>query len=180
MLRNSDAVWGSVARSFHWLMAILLLGQIALGKYAHELGRTPDKLTLMMWHKSIGITLLLLVLLRLAWALSNPRPLPENSSGKWERAAAWLNHIGLYLLMLAIPLSGWLMNSAKNVPFSLFRVIPWPALTGPDEALGEVFEELHEGLVTALVFLLALHVAAALWHHFFKRDRVLLRMLGRE
>ena len=82
--------------------------------------------------------------------------------------------------MLAIPLSGWLMNSAKNVPFSLFRVIPWPALTGPDEALGEVFEELHEGLVTALVFLLALHVAAALWHHFFKRDRVLLRMLGRE
>jgi len=161
-------------------MAILILGQVVLGKYAHELGRTPDKLSLMMWHKSIGITLLLLVLLRIAWALSNPRPLPDSSAPKWERAAAWLNHISLYLLMLAIPLTGWLMNSAKNVPFSLFRVIPWPSLLGPDEALGEIFEELHEGLVTVMVVLLGLHVAAALRHHYLKRDRVLLRMLGRE
>jgi cytochrome b561 len=72
------------------------------------------------------------------------------------------------------------MNSAKNVPFSLYRLIPVPALIGPDEGRGELLEELHEGLVSVMVVLLLVHVAAALWHHFLKKDRVLLRMLRSE
>jgi len=178
MLRNSPAAWGWVSRTLHWGMAILLIAQVALGKYAHELGRTPQKMDLMMWHKSIGITLLLLVILRLLWTVSNTRPLPDTTAPMWERAAARLSHVGLYLLMLAIPLSGWLMNSAKNVPFSLFRLIPWPALVAPNESLGESLEEWHEGLATVILVLLLVHAAAALWHHFVKKDKVLLRMLG--
>jgi cytochrome b561 len=178
MLRNSLTAWGSVARTFHWLMAVIIIGQVVLGKYAHGLDRTPEKLNLMMWHKSIGITLLLLVLLRLMWALISPRPRADSAAARWERTAAWLSHISLYVLMLAIPLSGWLMNSAKNVPFSLYRLVPWPTLIGPNEALGKVFEEWHESLVAVMLVLLLIHVAAALWHHFLKRDKVLLRMLG--
>ncbi len=177
MLRNSTTAWGWVARILHWLMAALIIGQAMLGKYAHELEPTPEKLNLMMWHKSIGITLLFLVLLRLSWRWVNPSPDVGFAAARWERAAARLNHIGLYALMFAIPLSGWLMNSAKNVPFSLYRTIPWPALIGPDKVLGELFAEWHEGLVLALLALLVLHIAAALWHHFLKKDTVLLHML---
>jgi len=178
MLRNSATAWGVVARAFHWVMAILIIGQVVLGKYAHELGRTPQKLDLMMWHKSIGITLLLLVILRLLWALINSRPLPDAAVSAWERAAARLSHFGLYVLMFAVPLSGWLMNSAKNVPLSLYRLIPWPALIGPNESLGEDLEEWHEGLVATILVLLLIHAAAALWHHFVRKDKVLRRMLG--
>jgi cytochrome b561 len=113
----------------------------------------------------------------LLWALLNPKPAADTATPLWERTAARLNHISLYALLLAIPLSGWLMNSAKNVPFSLYRVIPWPALIGPDKALGERFQEWHEGLVSVMLVLLLIHVAAALWHHFLRRDEILLRML---
>ena len=131
----------------------------------------------MMWHKSIGITLLFLVLLRLLWTLTNPRPIAAPETARWERFAARLSHIGLYTLMFAIPLSGWLMNSAKNVPFSLYRLVPWPMLMGPDKALGELFEEWHADLVSVILGILVIHIAAALWHHFSKQDAVLLRML---
>jgi cytochrome b561 len=177
MLRNSATTWGSAARIFHWLMAALIIAQGVLGKYAHELEPTPEKLNLMMWHKSIGITLLFLVSFRLLWRLANPRPVVAMATPRWERASARLSHIGLYALMFAIPLSGWLMNSAKNIPFSLYRIVPWPALIGPDKALGEVFEEWHEGLVSVLLALLVLHIAAALWHHFVKKDTVMIGML---
>lgn len=177
MLRNTKTSWGWVARTLHWSMATLIIGQVVLGKYAHELGRTPQKLNLMMWHKSIGITLLFLVALRLLWALLNPRPQAASAMAKWELTAARISHISLYTVMFAIPLSGWLTNSAKNVPFSLFRLVPWPALIGPDEALGERLQEWHESLVALMLLLLTVHIGAALWHHFLKRDTVLLRML---
>jgi cytochrome b561 len=158
-------------------MAALIIAQGVLGKYAHELEPTPEKLNLMMWHKSIGITLLFLVFFRSLWKLANPRPVVAMATARWERTSARLSHIGLYALMFTIPLSGWLMNSAKNIPFSLYRIVPWPALIGPDKALGEVFEEWHEGLVSVLLALLVLHIAAALWHHFVKKDTVMIGML---
>jgi len=177
MLRNSSSDWGSVTRVFHWSMAALIAGQVILGKYAHELDPTPEKLDLMMWHKSIGITLLFLVSLRLLWTLLNPRPNAVSTTRSWERMAAGLSHISLYALMFAIPLSGWLMNSAKNVPFSVYRLVPWPALIAPDKALGEQLEEWHEGLASVMLAVLGVHILAALWHHFLRRDPVLLRML---
>ncbi len=166
-----------MARTLHWLMAVLILGQVWLGAYAHDLGRTPLKIELMTWHKSIGITVLLLAAARLAWALGNTRPQPPQGVSAWQRRAALASHATLYGLMLCIPLSGWLHNSAENLPFQLFRIVPWPALIDPDERLAQLFGGLHEGLVTALVIVLAVHVAAALWHHFVRRDDTLGRML---
>lgn len=178
VLRNSDSGWGWPARYLHWLMAILMIAQVTLGQYAHDLETSPQKLGLMMWHKSLGITLLLLAILRLGWALFNTRPSAPSGSGRWQRRAARASHMTLYGLMLAIPLSGWLHNSAANVPFKLYRLVPWPSLIGPSEQLAHVFEEWHEGLVKALLALLAVHVGAALWHHFGKRDDILRRMLS--
>jgi cytochrome b561 len=159
-------------------MAAMLIGQVVLGKYAQGLDLAPVKLNLMMWHKSLGIILLFLALLRLLWAWLNPRPEFEPGTRANQRITARLNHLGLYVLMIAIPFSGWLMNSAKNVPFSLFRTVPWPALLDENKNLGDLFQWWHESLVSVMLALLTLHVSAALWHHFHKRDSVLLRMLG--
>ncbi|MEJ8567493.1 cytochrome b [Elongatibacter sediminis] len=177
MIRNTAHGWGALARQAHWLMAALILGQVVLGKYAEALDRTPQKISLLMWHKSLGITLLLLALLRLGWALANPRPTLPPDTPPWRRHAVRLSHGMLYGLMLAIPISGWLYNSARNIPLSLFRLIPWPPLMEPDEALAPRLGDWHEGLVMALLVLVTLHAGAALWHHFHQRDSVLLRML---
>lgn len=177
MLKNSALGWGLVARSLHWLMAVLILFQAGLGKYAHELRISPQKTGLLVWHKSIGITLLFLVLLRLGWALSNRRPESPPDTTRSQYFASRASHVALYALMIAIPLSGWLYNSAKNVPFSLYRIIPWPSLMDPNEKLAPALGELHELLVIALLSLIGVHASAALWHHFIRRDDVLKRML---
>lgn len=178
MRGNSRTSWGWVARSLHWSMAALILGQLALGKYAHELPLSPGKLDALMWHKSVGMTLLLLAAIRVAWTSTHKRPQPASPATQWHRTAAGLSHILLYVLMVAIPLTGWLMNSAKNVPFSIFRVIPLPSLISPDEKMGNAFQWCHETLAGAFLLLIVLHVLAAFWHHFHRRDSVLLRMLG--
>jgi cytochrome b561 len=159
-------------------MAALLVGQILLGRYAHALDRSPEKLNLMMWHKSIGISLLLLVSLRLAWTWINPLPAALPDTARWTRYASRISHAVLYVLMIAIPMSGWLMNSAKNIPFRLFRRVPWPDLIQPSTDLGQLFENWHRQLGNLFVAFLCIHIAAALWHHFFLRDATLRRMLG--
>jgi cytochrome b561 len=178
MLRNTTASWARVSRYLHWIMAVLLVGQVLLGRYANALERSPEKLSLMTWHKSIGISLLLLVSVRFIWVRINPAPGAVPGTARWARYASGLSHATLYVLMAAIPLTGWLMNSAKNIPFRLFRVVPWPNLMEPDARLGRIFESWHSQLVTILTVLVCIHVTAALWHHFFRRDATLKRMLG--
>lgn len=168
--------WNPVARGFHWLMAGLILVQGAVGWIGHEMERSPAKIDVMTAHKSLGITLLLLVLLRLSWRWTHPAPPHPPGSQTWEIRAAWLSHAGLYLLMIALPLSGWLAASTSVIPWKLWWTIPWPDLAAADEALHEVAAEVHETLVKVLIALLVLHVGAALRHHFLKRNDVLLRM----
>lgn len=168
--------WNAVARGFHWLMAVLILLQGAGGWIGHEMDRSPAKVDVMTAHKSLGITLLLLVILRLLWRLSHPAPPLPAQSKSWEVRAAWLSHATLYLLMFALPLSGWLAASTSIVPWKLWWVIPWPAIAAPDPGLHELAGEVHETLVKLLIAVLIVHVAAALRHHFLKRDDVLLRM----
>lgn len=177
MLHNSKHHWGSLARWLHWLMALLIGIQWVLGKVGHEMARSPAKLELLGWHKSLGISLLLLVLLRLAWRTINTSPSHPEGAPAWERRAAALSHGLLYFLMLAIPLSGWVMNSAKNLPMHWFWLVPWPDLTGPNESLGEAAEETHEILALVLIVVVVVHVIAALRHHFILRNDVLDRML---
>lgn len=165
------------ARALHWLMVPLFLGMLVLGFYMADLDLSPTKLQLYSWHKWVGISLLLLALLRLGWRLGHPAPPLPFSMPAWQRQAAHILHILLYVLMLAIPLSGWLMSSAKGFQTVWWGMLPLPDLVGKDKELGEILEEVHESLNAGLIFLLVLHLAAALKHQLVDRDGVMERML---
>jgi cytochrome b561 len=157
-------------------VVVLLAIQIPLGKIAHELPVGLERLAMMSRHKSVGITILALALLRLAWRWFERPPTPPPMP-RWQAIAARLNHGALYLLLFALPVSGWLMSSAAARPVSWFGLVQLPDFIAPDPGLKEVFEEVHEVLVSLLLALVILHVAAALKHQFIDRDGLLLRML---
>ena len=130
-----------VAKGLHWLMAVLILGLLALGLYMHELPLSPQKLTLYSWHKWAGVTVFLLVWVRLLWRVMHRPPALPASMAPLMRLAAHAGHGVLYLLMVAIPLSGWLMSSAKGFQTVWFGVLPIPDLIGKDKALGRSLAE---------------------------------------
>jgi cytochrome b561 len=175
--RNTADSWGAAARGLHWLIAALILAQFVIGSIAEEMKLTPAKLDLFVWHKSIGITVLLLAILRLVWRMGNPPPLPLTGMPEWERKLAAVAHWVIYVLIFAVPLSGWWVSDASRVPFTAFFVVPMPDLIATDRALQEAAAEVHESLTTALLIVVIVHVAAALRHHFLLHDDVLRRML---
>jgi cytochrome b561 len=138
---------------------------------------SPRKLDLFVWHKSLGILLLVLVVLRLAWRLVNPTPTLPAGLPIWEQVGARLSHGLLYLLLFAMPISGWVISSASKVPFKVFWLWSLPALTAPDKALSASAKLVHLGLFWVLGAVLLMHIAAALRHHFLLRNAVLVRML---
>ena len=164
------------AIALHWLIALLILVAFPLGVYMHELPLSPRKLQLYSYHKWIGITVLLAAATRLLWRIGHrpPAPLP---GPRWQIVAAHAVHHLLYLLIVAVPLSGWLMSSALGFPVVWFGVLPLPDLIAKNKELGEALKEVHEALNFTLLALVVVHVAAALKHHFFDRDATLVRML---
>jgi cytochrome b561 len=177
MLRNNGDSWGAPAKLFHWIMAALVLAQFALGWVAASWRLSPLKLNLFVWHKSIGMLILALVALRILWRLANPTPALPADTAVWERRAARIGHVLLYLLMIALPVTGWVVNSAANIPFRIFWLIPLPAIVEPAEATADLAALAHFWLFVVLSALLLAHVGAALRHHFIKRNDVLMRML---
>jgi cytochrome b561 len=169
--------WNSLAKAFHWLIAALIFTQFALGWLASGWHLSPAKLDLFVWHKSTGMLILVLAVLRLLWRLATPAPALPAHSPAWERAAARITQLLLYVLMLAMPVSGWIVHSATGVPFRIFWRIPLPAITAPDQDVADLASRVHFWLFVLLSALLLLHIAAALRHHFVKRDDVLIRML---
>ena len=165
------------ARLLHWLMAALLIGLLALGFYMSDLPLSPEKLQLYSWHKWAGVTAFILLAIRLLWrATHRPPALPASMSATAQRMAH-LGHLALYALMIAIPLSGWLMSSAKGFQTVYFGVLPIPDLLAKNPELGELLATLHGGLNLLLVLTVLGHAAAALKHHFVDKDDVLRRML---
>ena len=165
-----------VAKGLHWLMAALILGLAALGIVMHEIPLSPLKLELYAWHKWFGVTVFLLVWLRLAWRLTHrPPALPATLSAPLQRLAH-AGHGLLYVLMIVIPLSGWLMSSAKGVQTVWFGLVPLPDLLGRDRELGDLLQQAHKLLNLLLLLTLAGHVLAALWHHFVLKDDTLRSM----
>ena len=167
------------AKAMHWLMAALLFGLLALGFYMHDLPLSPEKLKLYSWHKWAGVTVFLLVWLRLAWRVTHrPPALPETLSPPM-RLAAHAGHAALYGLMVVIPLSGWLMSSAKGVQTVWFGVLPIPDLLDKNKEIGDLLALVHKSLNLLFIAVLAGHIGAALKHHFIDRDDILTRMLPR-
>jgi len=177
VLRETEESWSTPAKLFHWLMALLIFVQIPLGLMAANWRVSPTKLNLFFWHKSTGMLLLALVALRLLWRLSSRVPALPAEMPAWERASAHASHFLLYALMIAMPVTGWVVQSASNIPFRIFYTIPLPPIVAPDKALADLFTLVHRGLFVALALVLVAHIGAALRHHFVKRDAVLVRML---
>lgn len=160
----------------HWAVALLIFVAFPLGLYMSDLPLSPERLRLFSYHKWIGVTVFLLVGIRLVWRLTHAvPPLPEGIA-RWQQRASAVVHGLMYVLMIAIPLSGWLMSSAKGFQTVWFGVLPLPDLIGKDKALGELLEEVHETLNFSLLALVILHVAAALQHHWLERRPFLQRM----
>ena len=172
-----SARYTRTAQVLHWVVALAIPPMMALGLYMEGLPFSPEKLQYYSWHKWAGVTVFILVVLRLLWRFTHrPPPLPAHMSGT-ARLAAHAGHAMLYLLLLAIPLSGWLMSSAKGVPTVWFGVIPLPDLVSRDQALGDLLQATHRYLNGLFAALIVGHVGAALKHHFINRDDVLSRML---
>ena len=167
----------AIAKLFHWGMALVIAGLIALGFVMTDMSLSPEKLQYYAWHKWAGVSVFMLVWLRLAWRVFNPPPAYPNTMSPWLQRVAHLGHAALYGLMLVIPLSGWLLSSAKGVPTVWLGVLPLPDLLEKNKELGHLLHEVHESLNVCLLLLLSGHVVAALKHHWMDRDDILKRML---
>jgi len=175
-VRSEPTRWSTIAKTFHWLMALLILGNGAFAFWMDGLRPSLTKINMFALHKSIGLTVLALFVLRLAWRMADKRP-PDVPAPRWQAIAAHVVHGFLYLLIVAIPLSGWAFNSAHGFPLQYFKQFNLPALVEKNEELSNTLGTVHVYLFWLLLLVLVAHVGGALKHHFIDRDDTLRRML---
>jgi cytochrome b561 len=176
-IRNTLDRWGAPAKLLHWLVVLFVIGQFVLANIAKNLPLGMEKLGVLARHKSIGITILMLAIIRLLWRLANPTPTLPTNMAPLQRRLAQLTHFALYALLFAMPLSGWAMSSAKNYPVSWFGTLQLPNFVAPSESAFERLRDIHDTLATALLVIAAAHLLGALKHQFIDKDSVLRRML---
>lgn len=166
------------AIALHWLIALLIIATFLLGLTMVDIpGLTPTKLKYFSWHKWMGVTVFGLACLRLLWRLTHKAPPYPDGMPQWQRHAAHIVHGLLYLLIFAIPLSGYFFSLAAGVPVVYLGIVPMPVLIAPDPALKALLRDVHYVLNMTLLCLFCLHVLAAFKHQFIDRDRTLQRML---
>ncbi len=175
--KNPVDRWGPVSQAFHWLVVILVLVMAYLGLTMTDLPNSPHKIRLYALHKSIGLTILALVALRLLWRWYAGTPRPLGGIARRQARVATATHWALYLLLFAMPVSGWLVNSTAGFPLQWFGLFNLPSIAGKSEAMHALTRSAHEFLFWTLVATVLLHAGAAVFHHVVQRDGTLLRML---
>ncbi len=175
--RNGAQRWSATVITLHWVMALAILVTMSLGWIAEDMPRSLAQYRMFGWHKSFGLLVLALAVLRVVFRLRAATPAGDDASGLWQRRAARVSHGLLYLCMFAMPISGWLINSAADVPLKWFWLVPVPAIAAASPQLAEIAETLHAGILWTLLMLIAIHATAALRHHFVLRDSVLWQIL---
>jgi cytochrome b561 len=168
--------YGTTAKVFHWAIVALLVVQYSIGWLMPDLHRNMKPGVGMTFHISIGISILVLILLRLVWRLTHPVA-PESSLSPWQRLSSEAAHWALYVLVLATTLSGWLFASFRGWSVPYFYLVPMPMLASENAAAGKAIDGFHQAAEWTLLVLIVLHVAAALAHLFIYRDRIMQRML---
>lgn len=177
-LRNTPEQFGTVHRTLHWIIALLIVGLICIGLYMVSIKPpTQSMFRLFALHKSLGIIVLALALLRVSWRFFDGVPFSFPNHKAWEKGLAHLVHFLLYFSMFAMPLSGWLMSSAKGFSVSVFGVFTLPDLIKPNESLAHGLVLFHIYTAYTLIGLIGLHVAGALKHALIDHDGTLSRML---
>jgi cytochrome b561 len=168
--------YGTTAKVLHWLIAALLLVQYLIGWLMPDIHRGMKPGAAMTFHVSIGMTILILVVLRLAWRLTHPVA-PESSLPPWQRLSSEVVHWLLYALVLATTVTGWLFASFRGWSISLFFLVPLPMLASENPAAAKAIDGLHQAMEWALLAVIGIHVATAMVHIFVYRDRIMQRML---
>jgi cytochrome b561 len=178
--RNTTRRYGTVAMALHWVMAVLVIGLVALGLYMTSLpdaGFDKLKIQLFVQHKQFGMLALFLVLARLAWRFGNRLPRLVEGMPEWQQVAARFVHLCFYALLVALPLTGWLMSSAAGIPVNFFQLGYLPDLIGFNDYRFELLVTAHKALGYTLIAFILVHAGAALQHHFVDRDETLRNML---
>lgn len=175
-LKNTLTRYGAVAQLFHWVIVVLIITQFVLAKRAEGLSPVA-KIGVLATHKSVGITILGLAVLRLAWRFFNPVPPQPAGEPRWQERAAHVSHFLLYALLFITPVLGWLMSSARNFSVSWWDLVTLPDFIEPNRQAYERLHDFHELMAQTLAVIALIHIAAALKHHFVDRDDVLRRML---
>ncbi len=165
------------AVTLHWLIALLIFVAFPLGYYMHDLPLTPHKLRMYSYHKWIGVAVFALAAIRVLWRATHRAPPLPDSVPQWEKIAAHATHFALYVLIFAVPVSGWLMSSALGFQTVWFGVLPLPDLVGKNKELADLLLEVHEMLNLVMAALVAGHIGASFKHHFIDRDDILVRMV---
>lgn len=175
-IMNTKSEYGSIAKFFHWLIVLLIIINLTLGfSFGVISSEAQDKLVPI--HQMIGLSILLLVVLRLLWALINIKPRLPTATARWERAAIWTVHGLLYVVLIAMPLSEWIFSTAQDHPPGIFGLsFPFPGIPLSD-AIGDWGFTIHQTLAWVLMILIVIHILAALKHHFYDRDHIFVRML---
>jgi cytochrome b561 len=178
MIRNTRLSWGSLARAFHWVLGIAIIGMIAFGWWMNHIPLRPDRLFYRSIHADIGYVVLLLTVLRMIWRGVNPTPaLPEDTS-RWQRIAARVSHGSLYGITILVAMLGWAHSGAHEPNYSdWFGLFHVAQITSPDKAAARAYEDRHIFFAYVLLVLIVIHLAAVAWHHFVRRDRVAVRMI---
>lgn len=174
-ITNDDESYGIVHKALHWIIAVLIIGLIPVGLGMSQMENTPLKFEIYAMHKSFGLVVLMLGVLRLLWRFFSPAPEHLDTHKPWERALAAAAHFWLYICILGMPLTGWLMSSAAEFPVPFFGA-QFPHIIDKDENLAGIFGQTHEILAYTLLFVLGLHMAGALKHHVIDKDETLQRM----
>ena len=177
MLKNTPQQWGLISQVLHWVVALLMLLVVALGLIGQELPFSGEKIKVFVYHKSVGILILGIVLVRIVWKFSQIQPTAPAGITPQQHTLANLGHGILYALMLAMPLSGWLLNSAAGFPFKWMDLFPFPDIPGVQQSLQDLFVTVHVYLFYVLVAMLSGHIGMALLHHIKHKNNVLTRML---
>lgn len=176
-LRNPPTRWGPISMLLHWTIVVLVGWLAWLGLTMVDMPPTPAKINAYALHKSLGLTLLALVAVRLAWRLFAGAPDPVPGTPGWQARIASTTHWAMYLLLFAMPLTGWLFNSASGYPLQWFKQFNLPAIAGRSEDLAQTAIQLHEYGFWLLLLLVLAHAGAAFYHHLFQGDDTLRRML---
>lgn len=178
-LKNSEYSYGALSQLLHWSVAALIVTQYVLAQLAERAEDSDARLAqlaLLANHKSVGITILGLALLRIVWRLISPPPEMPATMPAWQILVSKISHRLLYVLLFALPITGWLMSSASAYPVSWFKLFQLPDLVAPSETLKDIFLDAHRLLAELLFVLASLHIAAALKHHWLDKDDILKRM----
>jgi len=173
--KNTLSSYGFVSKNFHWIMAVIILFNFTLGYFMGDLDKGPLRFFIFNLHKSLGILVLVLIILRLFWRLINlvPAPLSQNYLlNKLSKAV----HYFFYFILLVMTFSGWTYSSARGGPINVFGLFSVPALVEKNNEIAKIAINIHTLSVYVFIAFVGLHILASLYHHYFLKDKTLKRM----